>query len=84
MLSSDHIIHQNMVPLSVSHQCKTAHPQKPVKYVLAIAKLYRSLLALYWLVLDCLITLYTGLLLYNHACVDLEEGGGIKKKWPLS
>lgn len=68
--------------LVTTHQCKTASPQKPVKYVSAIAKINWSLFALYWLVLDCLITLYTGLLVYNYACVDLEEveggGGGFK------
>lgn len=66
--------------LVTTHQCKTASPQKPVKYVSAIAKINWSLFALYWLVVDCLITLYTGLLVYNYACVDLEEveGGGFK------
>lgn len=63
--------------LVTTHQCKTASPQKPVKYVSAIAKINWSLFALYWLVLDCLITLYTGLLVYNYACVDLEEVGGV-------
>lgn len=42
----------------ICHQCKTAPPQKPVKYVLAIAKLYRSPFTLYLLVLDCQIIVY--------------------------
>lgn len=61
------------VPLSVSHQCKTAPPQKPMKYVLAIAKLYRSPFTLYWLALDCLIIVYWATCIQSCMC---ESRGG--------
>lgn len=67
-----------MILLSVSPQCKTAPPQKPMKYVLAIAKLYRSPFTLYLLVLDCLIIVYWATCIQSCMC-EWGGGGGYEK-----
>lgn len=60
----------------ICHQCKTAPPQKPMKYVLAIAKLYRSLVLVGSRLSDhCILG-------YLYTVMHVWIGGGVWKNGP--